>query len=147
MPDIQSLQDSLAKKQAELALLEKELETAQEAQFTELPAKLGLNSIDALIKALAAYASPRLKGALKGAFGEKTVPAAAPKTEPKPTAPAKTAKRKRAHITPELKEEIIKVLKEGGKTTGAVAAQFSISGASVNNIKKEAGLTQKKGKK
>ena len=143
MSNIQTLQDSLTKKQAELATLEKELATAREAQFTEVPAKLGLNSIDALIKTLASYASPRLKGALRSVFGEAPV-VAAPKSVEKPAAPAKAGRRKRAQITPELKEEIITALKAGGKTTGAVAAEFGISGASVNNIKKAAGLTKKK---
>jgi hypothetical protein len=143
MSDIQTLQNSLTKKQAELATLEKELEAAREAQFTELPAKLGLNSMDALIKALAGYASSRLKGALKSAFGEK-IAVAAPKSEDKAEVPAKAGKRKRARITPELKEEIITALKAGGRTAGAVAAEFSVSVAAVNIIKRDAGLTKKK---
>ena len=143
MSDIQTLQNSMAKKQAELAMLEKELEAARDAQFTELPAKLGLNSIDALIKALAGYASPRLRGAIKSVFGEKPVVAAS-KSEDKPAAPAKAGKRKRARITPELREEIVTALKAGGKTGGAVAAEFGISVAAVNIIKREAGLTRKK---
>lgn len=133
----------MAKKQAELAALEKELEAARDAQFTELPAKLGLNSIDALIKALASYASPRLRGALKSVFGAKPVVAAS-KSEDKPEAPAKIGKRKRARITPELRDEIGTALKAGGKTAGAVAAEFGISVAAVNIIKREAGLTKKK---
>ena len=144
MSDIQTLQNSMAKKQAELAMLEKELEAARDAQFTELPAKLGLNSIDALIKALASYASPRLRGALKSVFGEKPVVVAAPKREAESEAPPKAGKRKRARITPELREEIVKALKAGGKTGGAVAAEFGISVAAVNIIKREAGLTKKK---
>lgn len=146
MPDIQSLQESLAKKQAELATLEKELEAARQAQFTDLPARVGLSSIDALIRALADFASPRLKGALKGVFAEKTVKAA-PKAEVKAEAPVKAGKRKRARVTPELKDQIVKALKAGGKTAGAVAAEFGVSGATVNNIKKAAGLTKDKGKK
>lgn len=146
MSDIQSLQESLAKKQAELASLESELEAARQAQYTELPAKVGLSSVDALIKALVDFASPRMKGALKGAFAEKPAKAA-PKTETKVAAPVKAGKRKRARVTPELKEQIVKALKAGGKTAGAVAAEFGVSGATVNNIKKAAGLTKDKGKK
>lgn len=142
MSDIQSLQTSLAKKQAELATLEKELAKARESQFTELPAKLGLKSIDALILALAGYASPRLKRALKGVWGEKI--AAAPKSEVKPEVPAKPAKRKRARITPELKEKIVAALQAGGKTAGVVAAEYGVSVAAVNVIKRQAGLTKPK---
>ncbi|MBI4624645.1 MAG: transposase family protein [Verrucomicrobia bacterium] len=146
MPDIQTLQESLAKKQAELATLQRELEAARQAQFSELPAKVGLGSVDALIKALADFASPRLIGALKGVFAEKPVKAA-PRSGAKAEAPAKAGKRKRARITPELKDQIVKALKAADKTVSAVAAEFGVSGATVNNIKKEAGLTRNKGKK
>jgi DNA invertase Pin-like site-specific DNA recombinase len=143
MSNLQNLQETLAKKQAEVAALEQELRTAQESQFTELPAKLGLDSIDAVIRALAPYASPRLKGALNKALATKAV-ATVRMVEEKPAAPAKAGKRKRAKITPELKEAIVKALQTGEKTAGEVAAEFGVSGATVNNIKREAGLTKKK---
>ncbi len=144
MSDLQTLQNSLAKKQAELAILERELEAARDAQFTTLPAQLGLGSIDAVIKALAGYASPRLQRALRNVIGEKAV-VAAPRTGVKPEALAKVGQRKRARITPGLKEEIVKALQAGGKTAAAVAAEFGVSVAAINLIKKAAGLTKRKG--
>ena len=143
MPDLNSLRESLAKKQAEVATLEKELLTAQSAQFTDLPAKLGLDSIDAVIRSLADHASPRLHRALKKFFGAKAV-AAVSRAEAKPAAPAAAGKRKRTKVTPELKAEIVKALGAGDKTAGEVAAAFGVSGATVNNIKREAGLTKKR---
>lgn len=144
MPDLSTLRESLAKKQAEVATLEKELLAAQAARFTDLPAQLGLESVDAVIRALADHASPRLQRALKKFFGTKAVVAARPAAE-KAEAPVKAGRRKRTTITPELKAEIIKALEAGDKTAGEVAAAFGVSGATVNNIKRDAGLTKKRG--
>ncbi len=144
MPNLQSLQESLHQKQAELATLEKELEAARQAQFTDLPAQLGLGSIDALIKALSDFASPRMRKALQEVFAGKPVVAAPRRKAAPAAAKAGGDRRKRARITPELRETIIKALAAGDKTAGAVAAEFGVSGASVNNIKKAAGLTKKR---
>lgn len=145
MSNLQSLQNSLAEKQAELAKLERELEAARQAQFGALPAQLGLGSIDAVIRALAEFASPRLRKAIQGGRGGRSV-AAAPRRKAAPAAAPKaaadSARRKRTRITPELKDQIVAALQAGDKTAGAVAAAFGVSGASVNNIKKAAGLTK-----
>jgi hypothetical protein len=143
MPDLNSLRESLAKKQAEVATLEKELLTAQAARFTDLPAQLGLDSIDAVILALADHASPRLQRALKKFFGTKAVVAVRNVAE-KAAEPVKAGRRKRTKVTPELKVEITKALEAGDKTAGEVAAAFGVSGATVNNIKRDAGLTKKR---
>lgn len=142
MSTLLSLQESLARKQAEVAALENELRAAREAQFTELPAKLGLESIDAVIRALAPYASPRLKGALVPVLGVRE-PAPARRTMAKAAAPAKGEKRKRTTMTPELKDGIVKALQDGDKTVGAVAAEFGVSTATVSNLKRASGLTKK----
>ena len=149
MSNLNSLRETLARKQAEVASLEQELRAAQTAQFTELPAKLGLDSIDAVIKALAPHASPRLKGALAKAFGGKLpVSAVAIETpvDSKPAAadpvPARE-RRKRATVTPELKDAIVLAL-QAGKTATAVAEECGVSPATVNNIKRAAGLTKKR---
>lgn len=146
MSNLNSLRENLARKQAEVASLEQELRAAQTAQFTELPAKLGLDSIDAVIKALAPHASPRLKGALAKAFGGKLPASVAMETpvDTKPAAPAaKRERRKRATVTPELKDAIVLAL-QAGKTSSAVAAECGVSPATVNNIKRAAGLTKKR---
>ncbi|MFM8337985.1 MAG: transposase family protein [Opitutaceae bacterium] len=145
MSNLNSLRETLARKQAELASLEEELRSAQAAQFTGLPAQLGLESIDAVIKALAPHASPRLKGALAKAFGGKLpapVAVEAP-VESKPAPAPKGERRKRTTVTPELKDAIVQAL-QAGKTATAVAEECGVSPATVNNIKRAAGLTKKR---
>jgi DNA-binding NarL/FixJ family response regulator len=145
MSNLNSLRETLARKQAELASLEEELRSAQAAQFTGLPAQLGLESIDAVIKALAPHASPRLKGALAKAFGGKLpapVAVEAP-VESKPAPAAKGERRKRTTVTPELKDAIVQAL-QAGKTANVVAEECGVSPATVNNIKRAAGLTKKR---
>jgi DNA-binding NarL/FixJ family response regulator len=145
MSNLNSLRETLARKQAEVANLEQELRAAQAAQFTGLPAQLGLDSIDAVIKALAPHASPRLKGALAKAFGGKlptpAVVEAPVESEPAPA--AKGERRKRTTVTPELKDAIVQAL-QAGKTASAVAEECGVSPATVNNIKRAAGLTKKR---
>ena len=149
MSNLNSLRENLARKQAEVASLEQELRAAQTAQFTELPAKLGLDSIDAVIKALAHHASPRLKGALAKAFGGKLPVSAVAIETPVDSKPAAAApvpareRRKRATVTPELKDAIVLAL-QAGKTATAVAEECGVSPATVNNIKRAAGLTKKR---
>ena len=56
--------------------------------------------------------------------------------------PAGARKRGRASkITPEMKEKVVSLLKEG-KTGAAVAEAVGISAVSVNNIKKAAGMVK-----
>ena len=145
MSNLNSLRETLARKQAELASLEEELRSAQAAQFTGLPAQLGLEAIDAVIKALAPHASPRLKGALAKVFGGKLpapVAVEAP-VEFKPAPVAKAERRKRTTVTPELKDAILQAL-QAGKTAATVASECGVSPATVNNIKRAAGLTKKR---
>jgi len=63
----------------------------------------------------------------------------AKKTSKEKAAPK--ARKKRAKITPEIKDGIIKALNEE-KSALAIAAEFKVSVASVNLIKKAAGLTK-----
>ena len=55
--------------------------------------------------------------------------------------PHAPAKRKRAKLTSELKDQV-KVAVEAGKTGAAIAKEFGISLPSVQNIKKEFGLVK-----
>lgn len=143
MSNISVLQRAIAKRQADLQKLEKELAAEAHKQFTVLPRQFGLKSIDALIKALAPYASPRMKALLKG--GPAIAPAAAPKTAkaaPEKKAPRK--RRKRAKITDEIRAGVIAAVKAGGKTNQQIADEFGISVPSVGNIKAAAKLTAKR---
>ncbi|MFM7749761.1 MAG: transposase family protein, partial [Opitutaceae bacterium] len=61
--------------------------------------------------------------------------------------PAPAAKggerRKRSTVTPELKDAIVQAL-QAGKTANVVAGECGVSPATVNNIKRAAGLTKKR---
>lgn len=143
MAELKALIEAHNKKREEMQKLEAEIKDAEAKQYTELPERVGLKSVDALINALAHHASPRLKAILKVALdeGKSGLKAAAPK------APAGASKKKRTKITDELRAQVVAAMKEGGKTTNEIAKEFGISVPSVANIKKAAGLTRNSGKK
>lgn len=111
----------LAKYQKKIAALEKEL-GAHHRKLRALPRKFGFKSIGELIAALNVAAK------------------AGPSTHAKA---GKTGRRKRAKITPEMKQKL-KGLVEAGKTGAAIAKALGISLPSVQNIKKELGLVKKR---
>ena len=114
----------LADLKAKAAKLEASLEAQRPAALAALPAEFGFDSLAAFIKAL------------KGAAGRKY--------KVKKTKAAKVAKprnRKRVKITSEIKAAI-KAAAEAGKTGAVIAKELGISSASVQNVKKEFGLTK-----
>jgi hypothetical protein len=112
----------LAEIEAKIAALKPEIEQERRNLLLTLPEKYGYASMQDLIAALKDVAGIKKK-----------------RTAKKKTAP--TDRKKRAKITPALKETIVKALKDG-KTGPAVANEFGVSPASVNLIKKAAGLTK-----
>lgn len=143
MSNLSALRRAYERRQADLLKLEKELAAEAQKQFTVLPKQFGLKSIDALIKALAPYASPRMKALLKG--GPASAPAAAPKAaKAAPAEKAPRKRRKRAKITDEVRDNVIAAVKAGGKTNQQIADEFGISLPSVGNIKAAAKLTAKR---
>ncbi|MBI3884632.1 MAG: response regulator transcription factor [Opitutae bacterium] len=113
---------ALAKYQRMVARLEKQLQGSQR-KLCALPAKFGCKSMDEFIKALRA----------------------ADRGGPAPRAhQSGGSRRKRAVITPEMKQKL-KGLAQAGKTGGEIAKALGISLPSVHNIKKELGLVKKRG--
>src|SRR5947209_14944033 len=100
---------------AKIEALQKEIEKQRNLELARLPEKYGFTSIPAFVKAVRAAAGGR------GASGGK--------------------RRKRAKITPEMKQKI-KGAVNGGKTGMQIAKEFGISLPSVQNIKKELGLVK-----
>jgi len=86
-------------------------------------------------KPVARKAAGRPKGAKKAKRAKKAV-----KKAVKSRRKGKK-KSKRVVLTAEQKAELVKTLK-GGITAGAAAKQFGVSTATVNNIKKDAGLVK-----
>jgi len=147
MTNLHALTQALEKKKAELEKLEQELQETREKELTGLPKQVGLESVDELIKALAPFASPRMKGLLTGGGSGGRRASRAPSAEGSSQSESAggDGKRKRARITDEMKEQVKKLVEEG-KTGAEIASAVGISLPSVANIKKALGLTAKRGK-
>ncbi len=99
----QALKDLAAQEKAETA-----------AKFTGLPASVGLKTVDALILALADYASPKMKARLA-------------ESPTKAATPARTAKPKRLRVkfTEETKAKAVELIKFG-KLPSEVAKELGL---------------------
>jgi hypothetical protein len=111
----------LAEIEARALELRKAIAQERAKELASLPAQYGFGSVREFIAALKD---------LDGGKEKKISKEAAPK-----------GRKKRAKLTPELKDSIVKALKDG-KPGSAVATEFGVSPASVNLIKKAAGLTK-----
>lgn len=110
--------------QRQAAKLEKEL-AGFNRRLLALPGKFGFKSMDTFVAAL--QAAGKTGGAAKK------------------SAPAKASGRKaRVAITPEIKQKV-KAMVGAEKTGAEIAKALNISVPSVQNIKKELGLVQKRG--
>lgn len=145
MSNLQNLTQALEKKKAELEKLQQELEQTREKELTSLPKQVGFETVDELIKALATFASPRLKGMLSGNGSSPGRRRAAPAATSASDSSTGGRGRKRARITEEMKEQVKKLVEEG-KTGTEIAEAVGISIPSVANIKKAFGLTKNRAK-
>ena len=118
---------ALQQAEAQVEALRKKVGKERSGRLKTLHLSFGFASRGQLIDALTEL----------GGSGRPGRPPAAAKS----SAPVGRKKRKRARITPEMKTEIIKAIKEGSSGL-TVAKRFSISSQSVQNIKKAAGLVQ-----
>ena len=113
---------------AKLAALEKSIAAELRLELNSLPAKYGFESVAAFVAALKEAAPGGRRGKR---LTKKKKPEGA------------GARRKRAVITPETRDELKKMV-EDGKTGGEIAEKLGISLPSVQNIKKSMGLVRKK---
>ncbi|MDD3180681.1 MAG: helix-turn-helix domain-containing protein [Opitutaceae bacterium] len=109
----------------ELASLEKQVAMQLQAELAALPGQYGFSSMEEFVRALRG-----LKQRRKGKKAANVVV-------------AQKGRKKRAKITPELKQKV-KAAVESGKTGAQVAKLLRISVPSVHNIKKELGLVKKR---
>lgn len=105
----------LAEIEAKALELKQAIEQERASELAGLPEQYGFASMREFIAALKAIGGKK-KSAPKG-------------------------RKKRARITPELKESIVKALNEK-EAASAIANEFGVSVASVNLIKKVAGLVK-----
>jgi len=124
--------NQLTAAKAKLVAQEQAIFQAREQALAKLPASHGYADLNSFIKALKAAAGAPRKGKKTG-----KVAAKAPKVE-------KLAKRPRAKITSELKQQVIAAIQEG-KSGAEIVKVLGISLPSVQNIKKEAGLVKARG--
>lgn len=134
---------------AKLAALEQQVTKQREAALAALHRDFGFGSVEELIAALRGLGkgkAPAKRGRKKKAVGRPRK-AVAKKAAAAPKAAKKGApkKRKRAKITPALRNAIIASVK-AGKTGAAVAKEHGVSLPTVQNIKRDAGLTKTRGK-
>lgn len=116
----------LEEAKAKLALLEREIASSRNAELLRLPSHYGFSDMKAFIKALKAT------GGKNGGKGSKEN--------------STKKKRRRATITDETRAEVKKMV-AADKTGKDIATALGISVPSVQNIKKELGLIQKRKKK
>lgn len=112
----------LAVARAKVSKLERAVAAKRNKVLAKLPAQYGFDDVDAFLAAVrgAAKGGARKSGAAKPGAGKR---------------------RKRAVITPETKAKV-KTLAEAGKTGGEIVKAVGISLPSVQNIKRELGLTK-----
>jgi hypothetical protein len=115
--------NALQQAEAQVQLLKKKLATERVDRLRDLHSTLGFASRRELIDALGELdgKAPAARSAANGAIAPR--------------------KSKRARLTPDLKAEVIKMVK-GGAAGSAVAERFGISVQSVQNIKSAAGLVR-----
>jgi hypothetical protein len=127
----ETVAQKIARLKAEVAALETKDQEEKKAKILSLPESLGYGSgVDgmvALVTALIPYTDNKLKLGGKGKAKAKS-----------------TEGRKRGVVTPEIKQAIIADLAPGLLTAGAIATKYSLSTATINTIKRDAGLTKKK---
>ena len=113
----------LAELKEKAAKLEAKVIVERRAELAALPAAYGYDNLKAFIKALKESAGKR-RGRKPGKLG-------------KPGRPP--GKRKRARVTPEIREKV-KAAVQAGEKGAAIARKFSLSVQTVQNIKKAFGL-------
>jgi len=122
-----------------LAALEKKAETERAKALSNLHAAHGFATRADLIAALRELDGKRAKKKRSGRRRSKAKKAVKVASAKKAAKTGAKKRAKRAKITPELKADVVKAIKEGGTGT-QIAKQFGISVPSLHNIKKEAGL-------
>ena len=124
---------ALQKAEAQVEQLRQKAATERAEQLKGLHVGFGFASRTDLIDALMALDGTRRRGGSRRAT-----------TGSKTSAPGRRGKR--ARLSPEVKAEIVEAIK-AGESGVSIAARFSISGQTVQNIKKAAGLVQARKKR
>lgn len=139
MQQLVQLQSTLDQKRQELARLEAELNAMRRQNLLDLASQNGFESTDALIIALAEFASPEIARIFsqQSKTGGRTSP-------PKVPAYHSKKRKKRAAISEDLLSKVLAEIKRGALVAAEIADKFGISVSAVNQIKRRNGLTRPK---
>jgi hypothetical protein len=130
---LQALETKLKKIERERDRLSRQLQTSRAKHFGAIPAKYGYRSVDALISALAPYASP----AVRSRLGNSTTSAAAKaKKSAKSARPTRYSDQQRAAVRA--------LLEKGGKTVPEISNETRVAITSIIDWKKKWGLVKKR---
>jgi hypothetical protein len=136
--NLQSLQLQLKKVEQRQRQLQNRIERRSAKEFTSLPAKVGLKSVDALILCLAPYASPRLRNRVGANEGATSVASGRANA---------SGRSKGTRYDAAVKAEVKAAMSKGGLTAAQLSERFGPSVFSINLWKKQWGFVQARNKK
>jgi hypothetical protein len=133
---LNTLQTELARIERRRVLLQEQLNKEAKSVYASLPAKVGLRTVDALILALAPYASPFLRAKLsRPAAGAKSVAVAVHSVPAAKAAPqnAKKGRKRPPARSAEQKTAVREAFKDGKLTTREISNKYAVP---YNTLKK-----------
>jgi hypothetical protein len=136
--NLQSLQLQLKKVELRQRQLQNRIERRSAKEFTSLPAKVGLKSVDALILCLAPYASPQLRGRVGANEGATRV------SSDRASAHGRS---KGTRYPPAVKAAVKAAMSKGGQSAAQLSERFGPSVFSINLWKKQWGFVKARDKK
>jgi hypothetical protein len=151
--NLQTLHAQLNQLERKRQQLEKRIKQRASKQYSSLPAKLGLKSIDALILELLPYGSSGLRARLSQNGAASAVTSA---STPTPTNGLTVNGKRRGRppgksrgtrYTGDVKAAVKRAVEAGDKTVAEISREFGPSVFSIKDWKKQWGLTRARKKK
>jgi hypothetical protein len=143
--NLKSLQAELAKIQRRGRRLEAQIRARAAKQFTALPGKVGLKTVDHLIQALLPYSSAQVRSRISN--GRRSSPSAQSAASPTRARVKRTRSSTRNRYSASVKAAIRRELEKGGKTFNQLSKEYGPSAFSIKDWKKAWGLTKPRRKK
>jgi hypothetical protein len=128
--DFSKIKQKLSEMERQRRALEEKIKAAQRKEFQALPARVGLESIDALILALLEYASPAMQAHFKDIASGKG-----------------SQDNARVKFSAELRAQIRKELEAGLKSVAQLSREYGPSHPTIMGWKREWGMTHPRSKK
>ena len=143
--NLQTLQAELNRLERRRQTLEKRIKARSSKQFSALPAKVGLKSIDELIIQLLPFGSTGLRSKLGTTSSANGAAAAASPTGKRRGRPPLRSRGTRYGA--DVKAAVKRAVEAGGKTVSQISREYGPSVFSIKDWKKKWGLTRKRKKK